>query len=42
VSEEAISNIRTVKAFANEIAEIKKFKTKNDKAFELGKTLSIW
>lgn len=25
VSEEAISNIRTVKAFANEITEIKKF-----------------
>jgi ABC-type multidrug transport system fused ATPase/permease subunit len=31
-----------VKAFANEISEIKKFKAKNDKAFEIGNTLSIW
>ena len=33
VSEEAISNIRTVKAFANEFNEIEKFKVKNDKTF---------
>ena len=31
-----------MKAFANEISEIKKFKAKNDKAFEIGNTLSIW
>lgn len=41
VSEEAIANIRTVKAFANEFNEIAKFKLKNDKAFEKGYTYSI-
>jgi len=41
VSEEAISNIRTVKAFANEFNEIAKFRIKNDKAFEKGYSYSI-
>ena len=41
VSEEAISNIRTVKAFANEFNEIEKFRVKNDKTFDKGYSLSI-
>lgn len=41
VSEEAISNIRTVKAFANEFNEIEKFKVKNDKTFSKGYSFSV-
>jgi len=42
VSEEAISNCRTVKAFACEMDEKKKFLVKNQAVYEKGKELSIW
>lgn len=41
VSEEAMSNIRTVKAFANEFNEIEKFRVKNDKTYQKGYELAI-
>jgi len=37
ISEEAIGNIRTVKAFASEFSEEKKFRSKNHEVYELGK-----
>jgi len=36
ISEEAISNVRTVKAFANEAEEVAKFRKANQVAYELG------
>ena len=42
VSEEAISNIRTVKAFACEDEEIAKFKAKNIEVYNIGKKVAIW
>lgn len=41
VSEEAMSNIRTVKAFANEFNEIEKFRAKNEKAYAKGYDLAV-
>lgn len=41
VAEEAIGNIRTVKAFANEFNEIEKFKVKNEKAYEKGAAMAL-
>lgn len=38
VSEEAISCVRTVKAFATEAYEAKRFKDSNEKVYQLGKT----
>lgn len=36
-----MSNIRTVKAFANEFNEIEKFRVKNDKAYGKGYELAV-
>lgn len=36
IAEENISNIRTVKAFANEQRESEKFRIKNEEAYKLG------
>lgn len=40
-SEEAISNIRTVKAFASEKQETKKFEEINKEVYELGLSLAL-
>ena len=41
ISEEAISNVRTVKAFANEAAEIAKFRKANQEAYAIGRKSAI-
>lgn len=42
VAEESFSNIRTVKAFSNELAEIEKFREGNDVVFEAGKKKALY
>jgi ABC-type multidrug transport system fused ATPase/permease subunit len=41
-AEEAFSNIRTVKAFANEIEETQKFNRNNMSIFEVAKIRCAW
>jgi ABC-type multidrug transport system fused ATPase/permease subunit len=42
VSEESFSNVRVVKAFANESHEIERFKAANDKVYGRGVIKAIW
>jgi ABC-type bacteriocin/lantibiotic exporter with double-glycine peptidase domain len=42
ISEEAISCIRTVKAFSTESFETEKYKTRNAEAFKLGKKAALY
>jgi ABC-type multidrug transport system fused ATPase/permease subunit len=40
--EESFSNIRTVKAFSNEINEVQKFDEGNNAAYKIGVKRAIW
>ena len=42
MAEEAISNMRTVKAFACESHEIEKFKEMNNEVYKIGLKASVW
>lgn len=42
IAEESISNVRTVKAFANELAEIKKYETINKDCYDIGMKVAIY
>jgi len=42
VAEESFSNIRTVKAFSNELAEVAKFASGNDVVYEAGKKKALF
>ena len=42
ISEETFSNIRTVKAFANTRAEIKKFDEINNRVVAIGHRKAVW
>ena len=42
VAEESYGNIRTVKAFSNEQAEIVKFEEFNNKVYDISKVKAIW
>ena len=42
IAEESISNVRTVKAFANEMAEIKKYKVINKDCYDVGVKVAIY
>ena len=42
VADEAFGNVRTVKAFANEIEETSKFTAHNNAVFDVSKTRCIW
>jgi len=37
IADESLSNVRTVKAFANEGEEIRKFNLESDAVFQMGK-----
>ena len=42
LAEESFSNIRTVKAFANEEEEARKFKKENDAVYKVGFKKAVW
>ena len=42
IAEESISNVRTVKAFANEMAEIKKYQVINKDCYDVGVKVAIY
>jgi ABC-type multidrug transport system fused ATPase/permease subunit len=42
VAEESYQNIRTVKAFANEDEESRKFKKGNENLFKAGRIKAVW
>lgn len=42
VADEAFGNVRTVKAFANEIEETEKFDKHNVEVFNVGRQRCIW
>ena len=42
IAEEAFSNIRTVKAFQNEDAEIARFEAGNERVYEMGKKKAFY
>merc|ERR1719329_549401 len=42
IAEESISNVRTVKAFANELHEIKKYSTINKDCYDIGLKVAIY
>lgn len=41
-AEESFSNVRTVKAFSNEVGEAEVFARGNDKTYEWGVKRSVW
>lgn len=42
IADESLSNVRTVKAFANEKEEIRKFDIHSDRVYALGKKKAMW
>jgi len=42
MAEESFANIRTVKAFANEAEEARKFKIENDIVYKVGFSKALW
>ena len=42
VAEESYGNIRTVKAFSNELEEILKFEAFNNKIYDISKVKAVW
>lgn len=42
VADESFGNIRTVKAFSNELEETNKFQRHNLKVFDISKARAVW